>query len=86
MGGIVPMPMTAFAYIRPPDALVIAKGEGNPIVTVHADGKVTLAEGYEPDRAASIFWDAVERAGLGRTPAPRCALCERPFADHPCPT
>lgn len=33
--------------------------QGNVIVTVKRDGTVEFGEGYEPDKAAKIFWESV---------------------------
>jgi hypothetical protein len=46
--------------IEPHDNLVSIVAYGKTIVTIHADGRVELGEGYTPDMAAKAFWEHVK--------------------------
>lgn len=40
-------------------SLSICAGGFNPMVIIHPDGRIEYGEGYTPDAAAKIFWDAL---------------------------
>ena len=44
----------------PPNTFTINQG-GRILVTIHADGSMTFGEGYTPDAAAMVVWDAISR-------------------------
>lgn len=58
-------------------ALIIhfTKEGAHPMVTINGDGTLTYAEGYDPDEAARIFWEALARPA-GFVLAPRELLEE----------
>lgn len=47
--------------IAPPPIVRITGNNGQPVVTVHHDGRLEYGPGYQPDEAARQFWDAVEQ-------------------------
>lgn len=64
---------------RGTDRLVIADDDGNPLVSVHSDGSLTYGEGYDPDEAARIFWNALARHSP--IPPPDSGQERRPYFD-----
>ncbi|MEV8344591.1 hypothetical protein [Streptomyces niveus] len=74
--GIVSVPISGpamLAAVRPMTSytLRIPDENGRPLVTIHPDGRVELGENYEPDEAARVFWDAVQRLSPDSFGAPR---------------
>ncbi|MCG8971790.1 hypothetical protein [Streptomyces sp. CL12-4] len=64
--GIVGVPLTGHSMLSAAKPITsctlrIPDENGRPLVTIHPDGQVELGEGYEPDKAARAFWDAVQR-------------------------
>jgi len=51
--------------INPPKFVFHGEG-GKPLVTLHPDGRVEVAEGCSLDAATSAFWEALETAGFQR--------------------
>jgi hypothetical protein len=49
------------AVKTPPPVIHIAGTNGQPLVSIHSDGRTEFGEGYQPDEAATAFWDAVQR-------------------------
>jgi hypothetical protein len=47
--------------LSPPPIFQIRGANGQPLVTVHPDGRLEHGDGYDPDEAARAFWDAVQR-------------------------
>ncbi|MCL8016894.1 hypothetical protein [Streptomyces sp. AS02] len=47
--------------IAPPPIVHITGSNGQPLVSVHPDGRTEFGDGYNPDEAARQFWDAVQR-------------------------
>lgn len=43
------------------DDIVIASDSGQPILTIHGNGRIEVGAGYQPDEAAEAFWEAVWR-------------------------
>ena len=62
----------AYSIIRPnpsPATLVIARADGQPLVTISlVDGSTEYGPGYEPDAAAGLFWEAITRVYNGPGP------------------
>ncbi|MFJ7023177.1 hypothetical protein ACIQUW_32925 [Streptomyces sp. NPDC101117] len=55
--------------IPPPPIVHITGSNGQPLVSIHPDGRTEFGDGYEPDEAARQFWDAVQRlvpSGMAR--------------------
>ena len=44
-----------------PPLISIMRADQNPLVTIHTDGRMEFGPDYEPDEAARVFWDAVQR-------------------------
>lgn len=45
-----------------PGTLIVPSGNSEPLVAVNlADGTVTFGPGYDPDEAARLFWEAIQR-------------------------
>lgn len=42
-----------------PPSIIIQGAGGRPLVTIRPDGTLELGEGYDPDEAARLFWDAL---------------------------
>lgn len=42
-------------------ALFSVGGNGTPMVTIHRDGRLEFGPDYDPDEAATSFWEAVKR-------------------------
>jgi hypothetical protein len=47
--------------LAPPPILAIRGAKGQPLVTIHPDGRLEHGDDYQPDEAATAFWDAVQR-------------------------
>ncbi|MFJ4988773.1 hypothetical protein ACIP9H_33855 [Streptomyces sp. NPDC088732] len=47
--------------VPPPPTISIRGTDGQPLISVHPDGRHEFGENYEPDDAAKGFWEAVER-------------------------
>ncbi|MFF9118320.1 hypothetical protein ACF09Y_22420 [Streptomyces massasporeus] len=47
--------------LAPPPILEIRSNSGQPLVTIHPDGRLEHGDDYQPDEAAQAFWDAVQR-------------------------
>jgi hypothetical protein len=45
----------------PPPIVHITGTNGQPLVSIHPDGRTEFGEDYQPDEAAQAFWDAVQR-------------------------
>jgi hypothetical protein len=41
--------------------LSIPVGNSQPLVTIHPDGRLEFGDDYQPDEAAQLFWQAVQR-------------------------
>ncbi|MFI0822247.1 hypothetical protein ACH4TX_42260 [Streptomyces sp. NPDC021098] len=52
-----------------PSNIVIMDDGIQPLVTIHPDGTLEYGPGYDPDEAASRFWDALRRCMPGRCPS-----------------
>ena len=44
--------------VPPPDIFTIHK-DGHVLVTLRPDGTLVYGDGYDPDAAARIFWEAL---------------------------
>jgi len=44
-----------------PQPIVTIDGETAPLVTIHPDGTLEYGEGYTPDEAARLFWEAMRQ-------------------------
>ncbi|THA22757.1 hypothetical protein E6R18_32950 [Streptomyces sp. A1277] len=42
-------------------ATITIPGESGPLVTIHPDGRLEYGPGYDPDKAARTFWEAMGR-------------------------
>lgn len=49
-----------------PSLITISNTVNKPIVTIRPDGRLEFGEDYQPDEAARVFWEAVQRL----TPSP----------------
>lgn len=58
--------ITISAAQAQPSLITISNTVNKPIVTIRPDGRLEFGEGYQPDEAARVFWDAVQRL----TPSP----------------
>lgn len=72
--GIVGVPMTGvvtLAAVKPITSyrLVIPDDDGQPMVTIHPDGRMEFGESYVPEKAAGAFWEWVKK--LAPDPAVR---------------
>jgi len=47
------------ALIEQPEILTIYASGGRSMAKIHPDGSIEFGEGFEPNEAARIFWDAV---------------------------
>ncbi|MER7815635.1 hypothetical protein [Streptomyces sp. NPDC096153] len=62
----------------PDQTVSIREGNGQPLVTVHFDGRLEFGSEYEPDAAARLFWEAIGRWG----PGPMVREHGRPLAER----
>jgi hypothetical protein len=63
---------TGFAVNQPPPTITINGEDGTPLVKIHPDGTLEYGPNYDPDEAASRFWEAMRF----RMPT-RCPGCGR---------
>lgn len=62
--------MRLFGLTQPaPPDIIIASGDGGPLVTIHPNGELEYGPDYTPDEAARAFWDALRRLAPTRCPA-----------------
>lgn len=57
----IPADQVQAVKIPPPPIVHITGANGQPLVSVHPDGRTEFGDGYHPDEAARVFWDAVQR-------------------------
>lgn len=51
-----------FRYIASEDTVFSVQNYGEPVVTLHGDGRLEVNPKYSMDEAAKVFWEAVESA------------------------
>lgn len=44
-----------------PPTISICGDNGQPLVSIHPDGRTEFGEGYQPDEAARAFWAAIQQ-------------------------
>lgn len=53
---------------QPAFAIALHEDDGTLLVGIHPDGQIETGPNYQPDAAASEFWDAVTRAAQAANP------------------
>lgn len=50
---------TPITPMVPETTFMVISDDRGPLVTIHADGKITYGEHYQPDQTAKTFWKAM---------------------------
>jgi hypothetical protein len=58
---VVPADQVQAMQIPTPPIVRISNTNGQPLVSIHPDGRTEFGPDYQPDEAARAFWDAVQR-------------------------
>jgi len=61
---LAPLPPPIVELCKSPEITlqINRPGTSEPLVVLRADGTLTYGDGYEPDVAACVFWDALGAA------------------------
>ncbi|MFF0009632.1 hypothetical protein ACFYQT_40260 [Streptomyces tibetensis] len=75
---VVPADQVQAMQIPTPPIVSISNTNGQPLVSIHPDGRTEFGDGYQPDEAALAFWDAVQRWA----PTPMVQQYGRPLTER----
>lgn len=57
----IPADQVQTVSINPPPVITINGTDGQPMVSIHPEGRIEYGPDYQPDEAARAFWDAIQR-------------------------
>jgi hypothetical protein len=57
----LPISAITAATMPPQPVFQITGSNGQPLVSIHPDGRTEYGDNYQPDEAAQAFWEAVQR-------------------------